>query len=684
MQSSTEKLKETKNSGSVIMSKRIVLCFDGTDNQFGESNTNIAKLCRLLEQGEPDKQIIFYDPGVGSKNFAEEHADFFSRSVHKIKEHYLGYGLQANIEDGLRFLMEHYVPDDKVFLFGFSRGAFTARSLAGMLKRTGLLRKGQANLIKTQTKIYNEYDYESSDQSKGNKRAQEFKATFGQECPVHFIGVWDTVSALYGLAGKRFHASELPDAIPYGYHALALNEDRTLFAPEPWVLPDEGTGNKKQVWFAGCHSDVGGGYDKSGLGDITLQWMLDYACAPGGRDNAIGVLVKNNKDDKKDDAGILVKDDKKDDAGILVKDDKKDDAGILVKDDKKDYKFTYNIKPDPSAKLHSEGNKWFKGAILGETILVGAILAATILVGAILVATILEAAILEAAILATILVATVLVVAILEATRSGEVRSRLAILVAILATILATEVLVEVLAAILGTEILAAILATEILAGAILGVAIVATTRSEDARSRAAIVGAILAAIVGAAILVVAILEIARSGAAILGIAILAAILAAILEATRSRAKISEVAKSGGTILGAILAIILAAILAAIVGAILATAISGGTILEVAGSGTTILEVVILETAILGKAILEVIESRVAILGLAILAAAIVLLFIGLRGKRKIVASNPEAKPLLHESVRTRMNKDEDYKKQMYALLKANDLQLSDIEFVKK
>ena len=746
----------------MIMSKRIVLCFDGTNNQFGESNTNIAKLCQLLEQEKADEQIIFYDPGVGSKNFDEEHAGFFSKLHHTIKERALGYGLQKNIEDGLRFLMEHYIPDDKVFLFGFSRGAFTARSLAGMLKRTGLLRKGKTNLIKTQTKIYNE----CGDASK-NVIAQDFKATFGRECPVHFIGVWDTVSTLYGLARKRFHDCKLSDGIPYGYHALALNEDRVLFAPEQWDFPNGPTENKKQVWFAGCHSDVAGGYADSGLGDITLQWMLDYARAPGGEDNnATGVLVREERVQK-----------------------------VLVKEG---YKSIYNIKPDPLAKLHSEDNKWLKEAISAGAILATGILAVAILGVAMLGIQILEAAmlgvsiisqttlkiiilgvaILGIAILGTILgailalaihVATILVGvvsvaeilgvarlggAILETARSGDARSRKKIVVGI---ILAVTIGVV---AILGTEILEAILRTilataiVILVGAIfkttrLRAIILATTSLRTAtRSRAAklevvlgtilkatrlraaklaakrlrvaklgaILGTILATAIGAAILgailgeklEVAILDVAIEevtilkaeilgvlesgivvlGVAILGVAILAAILGAILGAILVLA-IHVVAILATTrtraVIGAILEVVLgvARSRAVILGAILATAISG-VILGVAMSKVAIPEITTPDAAILELAISGVAISGVAILGAAIVVAAILILFISLNGKRKIVASNPEAKPLIHESVQTRMNEDEDYEKQMNALLKANDLQLSDIEFVKK
>ena len=663
----------------MIMSKRIVLCFDSAENQLGESNTNIAKLYRLLEQEKADEQIIFYDPGIGSKSFAQKHAGLFSRWLHTIKELHFGYGLQAHIEGGLRFLIEHYVPGDKVFLFGFARGAFTARSLAGILERTGLLKKELTHLIKAQTKIYNKCGYESSNQPKGQIRAQKFKKNLARECPVHFIGVWDTVSALYGLASKRFHDCTLSEEIPYGYHALALNEDRVLFASEKWNFPDQVTENKKQVWFAGCHSDVGGKHPESGLGDITLQWMLDYARSPGGEDNnAIGVLIKNDKDNK---------------------DDKKDDAGVLVK---KDYESVYNIKPDPLAKLHSENNKWLKNARLttarlAEAIGGGAIIAVAIL-AVVLVTTLgaildgVRSEILAITILAVTILAVVLAIAtlgaILEAAISGiaileaavleaatsrivilkAVRSRKLILaIAILVVILEIVILIaigETIGGVIGKLILAAILLVTILGIAILGAKMLETTRSIGAME---------------GVMTVAI------GVTIFLIISIGAMLETLVESilfTLTLGPILLVILSGIVILlakmlGTTIAKFAEKKLGTTVAKMLGTTIGGGAILK-----TAIYIVAILA----GMAIAIIFAASLigAILATVLFATTIALLFIGLRVKRKIVASNPEAKPLLHESVQTRMNEDEDYEKQMNALLKANDLQLSDIEFVKK
>ena len=718
------------------MSKRIVLCFDGTENQLGESNTNIAKLYQLLEQEKADEQIIFYDPGIGSKSFAQKHAGLFSRWFHTIKELYFGYGLQAHIEGGLRFLIEHYVPGDKVFLFGFARGAFTARSLAGMLERTGLLKKELTHLINAQTKIYNKCGYESSNQPKGQLRAQEFKQTFGRECPVHFIGVWDTVSALYGLASKRFHDCTLSEEIPYGYHALALNEDRVLFASEKWNFPNEVTENKKQIWFAGCHSDVGGKHPESGLGDITLQWMLDYARSPGGEDNnAIGVLIKNDKDNK---------------------DDKKDNTGVLVK---KDYESVYNIKPDPLAKLHSEDNKWLKNArltaarlagaigggaiiavailttifglltletaILEEVRLEGAILAITILavtilavvlgttLGAILAAAISGIAILEAAILE----AAISRIAILKAVRSRKLILAIAILVVILEIVILIAI-GETIGGVIGKLILVAILLVTILGIAILGAKMLGTTRSigamEGVMTVAIGVTIFLTISIGAMLetLGESIMFILIMGGPIL----LVAISGIIILATKILAAKILAAKRLGTTIAKfailVVAIFLAIFLAIPIGVILEKGgveislaiILGIVILAAKMSGTTVAKFAILAgmtVAIIfaasligaiselgeGGAVLLVIIAvilAVAILATVLFATTIALLFIGLRVRRKIVASNPEAKPLIHESVQMRMDADKDYEKQMDALFAANDLQLSDIEFVKK
>lgn len=187
-----------------------------------------------------------------------------------------GYGLQKNVEDAYRFLAHHYEDGDQVYLFGFSRGAFTVRSLAGMIFKCGLLRAGNDNLVEYASNVYST--------EHNDDLAAGFKVAFGRRCPIHFIGVWDTVKSLVMNAGRRFHDATLSPEVRFGYHALAIDERREDFLPSPWDESRAVDGQTiEQVWFAGVHSDVGGWYDDRGLSNIALHWMLGKALACGLR-----------------------------------------------------------------------------------------------------------------------------------------------------------------------------------------------------------------------------------------------------------------------------------------------------------------------------------------------------------------------------------------------------------------
>jgi len=241
------------------MGKNIVICCDGTGNQFSKSNTNIVEIYRLVENNT-ERQIAYYDPGVGTM-------------TDKARGYAFGYGLQDNIEDAYRYLMNNYRPNDKIFLFGFSRGAFTVRCLAGMIYKCGLLFRGSDNLVQYASQTYN---------TKNNDDlAQGFKKTFAQDVPIYFIGVFDTVASLGWVYGrKNFFDDSLNHDVRYGYHALAIDEKRRKFYPSLWDESQK-TANQtiEQVWFAGVHSDIGGSYDDNRSAKITLKWMLEKAIA---------------------------------------------------------------------------------------------------------------------------------------------------------------------------------------------------------------------------------------------------------------------------------------------------------------------------------------------------------------------------------------------------------------------
>ena len=251
------------------MSKNIVICYDGTGNEYGKHNTNVVKTFESIVRDE--NQIAFYDPGVGT---FDSLGRFFGQKIGKLLGDGFGYGLQQNIEDGYEYLMNRFMTGDKVFLFGFSRGALTARALAGMLHHFGVLQKGSKNLIPYVSKMYNRRRFDIS---------EGFKNTFCHECKPHFIGVWDTVASLGHIyARHRFFDQTLNPDIQNAYHAISIDEKRKKFPVSLW---DEGKKEEgqtiEQVWFAGVHSDVGGSYPECGLSDIAFAWMMDKACEHG-------------------------------------------------------------------------------------------------------------------------------------------------------------------------------------------------------------------------------------------------------------------------------------------------------------------------------------------------------------------------------------------------------------------
>ena len=252
--------------------KNIVICCDGTCAEYSEYNTNVVKLYQAVVR-DPS-QIAFYDPGVGTFSFLGRE---MGRRVGIALGMAFGAGLQRNVEDAYRYLMEHYEDGDRVYLFGFSRGAFTVRALAGMLHECGLLQKGSDNLVPYATKIYN-------GREKKNKEsvADGFKKTYCRECKPYFIGVWDTVGSLGWVWGKKEFNIGLNGVVDYCYHAVSMDERRRQFPVSLWdkcrKVDDQ---TVEQVWFPGCHSDVGGfngrpGKD-TGIPDITLRWMLEKA-----------------------------------------------------------------------------------------------------------------------------------------------------------------------------------------------------------------------------------------------------------------------------------------------------------------------------------------------------------------------------------------------------------------------
>jgi len=277
------------------MSKNIVVLSDGTGQEGGKGHdTNVYKLFRMLED-RTDRQIVFYDEGLGT-------------DWHKFTGNAFGAGFSKNLLQCYQFIYENYNAGDRIYLFGFSRGAATVRSLASFIHYFGILPRSRPKLIKEAFKLYRKgqdkisselfkqtYNLFRGGQAEEVKDELNEKATeFVHEHPnqwakIEFMGVWDTVPALgvVALAGLNlffgkilrysFHDFKLHPSVKNAYHALSIDDDRLWFHPSLWTKKTREEQIVEQVWFSGAHTDVGGGFDEPGLSDITLEWMLEKA-----------------------------------------------------------------------------------------------------------------------------------------------------------------------------------------------------------------------------------------------------------------------------------------------------------------------------------------------------------------------------------------------------------------------
>src|SRR2546427_1596399 len=260
------------------MPKNIVICCDGTDNQFRHENSNVVKLYKTLTCNA--SQIAYYHPGVGTigaRNALTHIGKWWTRVIGLA----FGYGISDNVADAYQFLMRTYEPADRIYMFGFSRGAYTARALCGMLHIVGLLSRGNEGLIPYAIRMIKQrrIDFEV---------AGDFKKTFSRECKPHFVGVWDTVSSV-GWVYDAVHfpftrATKNPDYMIVR-HAVSIDERRAFFRQNSFGDPHDAQQDIKEVWFAGAHSDVGGSYpeSESQLSKIALRWMLGEAERAGLR-----------------------------------------------------------------------------------------------------------------------------------------------------------------------------------------------------------------------------------------------------------------------------------------------------------------------------------------------------------------------------------------------------------------
>ena len=283
------------------MSKNIVVLSDGTGQEGGKGHdTNVYKLFRMLED-RTERQIVFYDEGLGT-------------DWRKFTGNAFGAGFSKNLLQCYQFIYDNYNAGDRIYLFGFSRGAATVRSLASFIHYFGILPKSRPELIKKAFKLYIQgQDKVSSELFKQtynlfrggqveevkdelNEKATEFVHEHpNQWAKIEFMGVWDTVPALgvVALAGLNlffgkvlrysFHDFKLHPSVKNAYHALSIDDDRLWFHPSLWTKKTREEQIVEQVWFSGAHTDVGGGFNEPGLSDITLEWMLEKAVSFGLR-----------------------------------------------------------------------------------------------------------------------------------------------------------------------------------------------------------------------------------------------------------------------------------------------------------------------------------------------------------------------------------------------------------------
>jgi uncharacterized protein (DUF2235 family) len=307
------------------MPKRICLCFDGTwntpsnsadldevtapqDDSFeivkanGAVETNVCRLYRSIRAipgsaAGPTAQVKWYDRGVGT--------DWYDR----IAGGAFGLGLSRKIREGYKYLSDTYDKGDDVFIFGFSRGAYTARSLVGMIRNCGLMPKG---LLRSPNPDDNDelmeaYElYRTRDDSSDSIRAQNFRAKHNSLIiEIKFLGVWDTVGALgipiesFGEFNKEqfeFHDTELSGIVKNAFHAVAVDEHRQQYAATLWDPKQKLDQVIEQRWFIGAHADVGGGYQDRRLSDMALNWIQKNAQACGLELDPAGIPNVSEKD----------------------------------------------------------------------------------------------------------------------------------------------------------------------------------------------------------------------------------------------------------------------------------------------------------------------------------------------------------------------------------------------------
>jgi uncharacterized protein (DUF2235 family) len=302
--------------------KNIIICCDGTGNEISENISNVLKLYRILRKTgktEPH-QVVFYDPGVGTLARPNPWTKAWQDTI-TVLGLATGYGLDDNVLAAYEFLINQYEEGDNIYLFGFSRGAHTARVVSALVHKIGILAPQQGNLSGAALTAYKQLsvsvelanpdsngggvaeDVEDVPLTRDDRAAQFARIASTRWATIKFVGVWDTVASVIVPRPDRFYAFSLQKlahtqqnpSVKVFRQAIAIDERRRMFRLDPWSEPQTFMHNRfskthnsepqdaLQVWFAGVHADVGGGYPEkeSGLSKFPLLWMIDEAVKSG-------------------------------------------------------------------------------------------------------------------------------------------------------------------------------------------------------------------------------------------------------------------------------------------------------------------------------------------------------------------------------------------------------------------
>ncbi len=284
------------------MTRTIVMCLDGTNNEPENGMTNVARTYAVAVKD--DDQLVYYDPGVGTMG-ARGAVTPWGRKATRAAGLIAGFGIKDNLEEAYSWLAEHYRRGDRIMVFGFSRGAYTARALTGMLHTVGLIRPGTANLVPYAVKLYAQSGKEQPTKEEKQdywRTRRSFLDQFGNSDFVHpfdphryqvrYAGLWDTVKSVGWLnARARIEQARWPYTdkiahVEYARHAMSIDEKRRFYPIDRLDadLVAASEGRLQEAWFAGVHSDVGGQYlDDHRLSDIAFTWVLQGAVEVGFR-----------------------------------------------------------------------------------------------------------------------------------------------------------------------------------------------------------------------------------------------------------------------------------------------------------------------------------------------------------------------------------------------------------------